>query len=97
MAPPAARVKPVGARGIHPSVKQDFRNGVFMFIVALLVVGLGGLFSFDRSDDRNDRTNECGCGWRRTCPFGPGVVGEQQCETDPLMVNRWSRCEPVSK
>lgn len=38
--------------------------------------------------------NECGCGDVRTCPFGPGIVGQQQCRTDALFNNVWSRCEP---
>lgn len=38
--------------------------------------------------------NECSCGDVRTCPFGPGIVGQQQCRTDAMWNNVWSRCEP---
>lgn len=40
---------------------------------------------------------ECVCGWRRTCAFGLGIVGEQKCETALGMTNRWSRCEPAPR
>lgn len=39
--------------------------------------------------------SECRCGSTRTCPFGPGIVGQQTCWTSPFMVNEWTRCEPV--
>ncbi len=44
---------------------------------------------------KKEQANECVCGDTQTCSFGPGVVGEQQCRTDAVMSNRWSRCEPV--
>ncbi len=41
--------------------------------------------------------NECRCGDTRTCPFGPGIVGQQKCWTSSLMGNGWTRCEPAPK
>ncbi len=36
---------------------------------------------------------DCWCGATRTCAFGPGIVGEQHCQTLGSD-NEWSRCEP---
>lgn len=41
--------------------------------------------------------NECSCGEVRTCPFGPGIVGQQKCWTSVVMGNEWTRCEPAPK
>jgi len=42
---------------------------------------------------RRERANECSCGWTQSCPFGPGIVGEQRCQSS-LDKNEWGRCEP---
>lgn len=38
--------------------------------------------------------NECICGEVRTCAFGVGITGYQECTTRGMMRNEWSRCEP---
>lgn len=72
-------------------------------ILKAAVIGLGllagGLWLFARPKltgvpTANPPRNECVCGEVQTCAFGPGVVGEQVCETGPGFLNRWSRCEP---
>jgi hypothetical protein len=46
---------------------------------------------------KKEYQNECSCEMTQTCPFGPGIVGEQKCLTSTNYANRWSRCEPKQK
>ncbi len=67
--------------------------GPIVFGVALVVsVAQFAYLSGERSG-RAERKSECYCGTTQTCPFGPGIVGEQSCRTS-LDKNEWSRCEP---
>jgi len=49
--------------------------------------------------ERQERCEECGgecmCGDTQTCPFGPGIVGQQKCQSSFFRPNKWGRCEPV--
>lgn len=51
----------------------------------------------ERAAERREYRNDCICGDTQSCPFGLGIVGEQRCQTDSFMVNRWSRCEPAGE
>ena len=46
---------------------------------------------------KKESQNECICGGEQTCPFGPGIVGVQKCNTGSFMKNQWGRCEPDPK
>jgi hypothetical protein len=70
--------------------------GIMFFIVT------EGIFRKTREAPKVAVT-ECWCGDQRTCTFGPGIVGVQECRTlmssQPRAAteNRWTRCEPDPK
>lgn len=74
------------------------RHDVIFFIGLTTVFGFGIFlgYSFGEVAGRAERRNLCSCGDTRTCPFGPGIVGEQDCRTG-LDSNEWGRCEPKER
>lgn len=79
------------------------RDVLFKLLVYVAFMGFGFVFghTFGSASGHSSGfsagakrfENSCSCGAVRTCPFGPGVVGQQVCQTTSLK-NKWSRCEP---
>jgi hypothetical protein len=70
---------------------------LFAVLVALMVfvahiARTGGESAGYREASEKYRSELCSCGAKRSCVFGPGIIGVQWCDT-----GRWSECEPDPK
>ena len=76
---------------------------LFVILVGMLVLMLYGTYldghsrgyraglAWARDRDREELELHCYCGQTRSCSFGGGVVGIQNCDN---IRNQWLRCEP---
>ena len=64
-----------------------------LYFGSLLLVLVFIIYDLGRMAGRMAREaeNECDCWDHRTCAFGPGIVGRQECSYH----QKWTRCEPV--